>query len=99
MAACLNEMLEKRVAVITCDGRHVVGNLKGFDQKINIVLSDCHEREYTPEEEGVGVQKVPLGAQIIQGSNVCIIGELDVEDDEKIDFDSLTGQPIGPVSH
>ena len=98
MAACLNEMLERRVSVITCDGRHVVGNLKGFDQKINIVLSDCHEREYTPEV-GVGVQKVPLGAQIIQGSNVCVIGELDDAADEQIDFDTLTGQPIGPVSH
>jgi len=75
-----------------------LASLKGFDQKTNIVLCDCHEREY-PSDDGVGVQKVPLGAQIIQGSNVCIIGELDVAIDEQIDFDNLTGTAIGPVTH
>jgi U6 snRNA-associated Sm-like protein LSm8 len=97
MASTLNELVDKRVSVITCDGRQVIGILKGFDQKINIVLCDAHEREYTANV--AGVQKVPLGAQIIQGSNVCIIGELDVAADEQIDFDTLTGHPIAPVSH
>ena len=75
-----------------------MGVLKGFDQKINIVLCDAHEREYTADENA-GVQKVPLGAQIIQGSNVCIIGEMDVVADEQIDFSTLAGHPVGPVSH
>ena len=98
MASTLNSLVDKHVSVITCDGRHVVGILKGFDQKINIVLCDCHEREY-PSDDGVGVQKVPLGAQIIQGSNVCIIGEMDVENDEPIDFETLAGDAVGPVLH
>jgi U6 snRNA-associated Sm-like protein LSm8 len=98
MASTLNVLVDKCVSVITCDGRHIVGILKGFDQKTNIVLCDCHEREY-PSDDGVGVQKVPLGAQIIQGSNVCIIGELDVAVDEQLDFDAMVGEPVGPVLH
>ncbi len=98
MASELDKLVDKAVSVITNDGRHLVGTLKGFDQKINIVICDCHEREYSPEP-GVGVQQRPLGAQIVQGSNIAIIGELDAQLDAGLDLDTLAGHPIPPVSH
>lgn len=98
MAAEIQKLVEKTVSVITSDGRHLVGTLKGYDQKINIVLCDCHEREYSPQA-GVGVRKQPLGAQIVQGSNICIIGELDATLDGQLDLESLQGNSIPPVTH
>lgn len=49
------------------DGRSIVGLLKGFDQLVNIVLEDSHERVYS---EAAGVDKIPLGLYIIRGDNV-----------------------------
>ena len=98
MAAEIQQLIEKTVSVITADGRHLVGTLKGYDQKINIVLCNCHEREYSTED-GVGVHQQPLGAQIVQGSNICIIGELDAVLDAKLDLDNLQGERIPPVTH
>ena len=98
MAAESQKLVEKTVSVITADGRHLVGTLKGYDQKINIVLCDCHEREYSVED-GTGVRQQPLGAQIVQGSNICIIGEVDAELEAQLDLDTLQGEPIPPMTH
>lgn len=34
----LSEWIDKTVSVITNDGRNIIGNLKGFDQAVNIIL-------------------------------------------------------------
>ncbi len=43
------------------------GTLKGFDQTINLVLDECHERVYSAN---AGVEQVILGLYIIRGDNV-----------------------------
>lgn len=43
------------------------GTLKGFDQTINLILHDAHERVYSPD---AGVELVPLGLYVIRGDNV-----------------------------
>lgn len=40
------------------------GVLSGFDQKSNVVLSDCAERIYSLDE---GVEEVPLGVYLLKG--------------------------------
>ena len=45
----------------------VQGRLKGFDQCINIILEDSHERVYSSSEP---VEKVPLGLYVIRGQNM-----------------------------
>ncbi len=45
----------------------VQGTLKGFDQTINLIMDECHERVYTAT---AGVEQVPLGLYIVRGDNV-----------------------------
>lgn len=45
------------------------GTLKGYDQAINLVLDDSHERVYS---SNAGVEQVPLGLYIIRGDNVYV---------------------------
>lgn len=44
----------------------MVGTLKGYDQVINIILSDCEERVYSSK----GVEIVHLGLYVIRGDDV-----------------------------
>jgi len=44
------------------------GVLAGFDQKSNIVLSNCTERVYSLED---GVEEVPLGLYLVKGETMC----------------------------
>ena len=48
--------------------------MKGFDQTINIVLEECHERVFSMNE---GVQQVVLGLYIVRGDNIVLLGEID----------------------
>ena len=65
----LQEWMDKTVSVITSDGRNIIGTLKGFDQTINLILEQSHERIYS-EDRGV-VQNV-LGLYIIRYSSSCL---------------------------
>jgi small nuclear ribonucleoprotein (snRNP)-like protein len=42
----LETFVNKMISVITGDGRNIVGLMRGFDQTVNIVLQDSHERVY-----------------------------------------------------
>jgi U6 snRNA-associated Sm-like protein LSm8 len=41
MATLVEKLIEKTVNVITNDGRNFIGTLRSFDQKTNIILSEC----------------------------------------------------------
>ena len=82
MTSSLQSMENRVISVITGDGRSIVGLLKvvsvhyltrfrfqGFDQLINLVLEDAHERVYS---ENAGVEQIPLGLYIIRGENVYV---------------------------
>ena len=47
-SAALEGYVNRLVSVITADGRNFVGTLKGFDQVINLILEDTHERVFSP---------------------------------------------------
>ena len=96
MAATLESYINRSVLVITGDGRVIVGTLKGFDQTINIVLDDSHERVFSTAE---GVDRVNLGLYIVRGDNVATIGEVDTELDRKLDMTKLKAEPLNPVVH
>ncbi|KAF4521448.1 hypothetical protein B566_EDAN010605 [Ephemera danica] len=96
MATGLESYVNHTVSIITQDGRNFVGTLKGFDQTINLILDESHERVYST---GSGVEQVVLGLHIIRGDNVAIIGELDDETDSRLDLASIRAEPLGPVIH
>ena len=43
------------------------GTLKGFDQTINLILDESHERVFSSSQ---GVEQVILGLYIVRGDNV-----------------------------
>ena len=43
--------------------------------------------------------KEELGLYIIRGDNVSVIGEIDKELENKIDYNTLYGEKIKPVKH
>ena len=52
------------------------GTLKGYDQTVNIVLENSHERVYSSSS---GVEQVPLGLYIIRGDNMSVLATVVLE--------------------
>lgn len=96
MASSLEGYLNHLVTVITADGRTIVGTLKGFDQTINLVLDESHERVYSSSS---GVEEVILGLYIVRGDNVAIVGEVDEDADKQLDLEHIKAEPLNAVSH
>jgi len=96
MSVALEPYVDEIVSVITCDGRNIVGYLRGFDQTVNLILDECHERIMSQNE---AVQQVPLGLYIIRGDNVAIVGEVDEDKDTALDFEKMRGTPLKPIVH
>ena len=57
MASSVESYVGHTVSVITADGRNIVGTLKGYDQTINIILDESHERVYS---QNAGVEQVSI---------------------------------------
>lgn len=58
-----------RLCVCVCGrvGSRTQGTLKGFDQTINLILDESHERVFSSSQ---GVEQVVLGLYIVRGDNV-----------------------------
>lgn len=96
MASGLEAYVNNTVSIITSDGRNFVGTLKGFDQTINIILDESHERVFSTT---AGIEQVVLGLHIIRGDNIAVIGQIDESIDSRLDFQAIRGEPLGPVVH
>ncbi|EFN82769.1 U6 snRNA-associated Sm-like protein LSm8 [Harpegnathos saltator] len=96
MASGLESYVNHTVSVITSDGRNFIGTLKGFDQTINIILDESHERVYSTTQ---GVEQVVLGLHIIRGDNIAIVGELDDEMDARLDLSAIRAEPLSSIVH
>ncbi|XP_043247883.1 U6 snRNA-associated Sm-like protein LSm8 [Colletes latitarsis] len=96
MASGLESYVNHTVSIITSDGRNFIGTLKGFDQTINIILDESHERVYSTTQ---GVEQVVLGLHIIRGDNVAIVGELDDEMDARLDLSGIRADPLSSIVH
>lgn len=94
--AGLESYVNNTVSIITSDGRNFVGTLKGFDQTINIILDESHERVFSTT---AGIEQIVLGLHIIRGDNIAVIGQIDEVLDSRLDFHTLRGEPLGPVVH
>ncbi|XP_063252808.1 LSM8 homolog, U6 small nuclear RNA associated isoform X1 [Prinia subflava] len=96
MTKCFLNEIPGTVAVITSDGRMIVGTLKGFDQTINLILDESHERVFSSSQ---GVEQVVLGLYIVRGDNVAVIGEIDEETDSALDLGNIRAEPLNSVVH
>lgn len=77
--------------IITSDGRTLTGLLRGVDQTTNVILSDAEERIFV---RGENVQIEPLGLYLLRGENIAIVGEVDKEIEDKINWENVTGDAI-----
>ena len=96
LMSALTDYLKKQVKILTLDGRIMHGTLSGFDHLQNLILTDSNERIYSADR---GVEVVELGVYLIRGDNVCVVGEVDVEEDAKIDMEVVRANAINPVDH
>ncbi|XP_050314800.1 U6 snRNA-associated Sm-like protein LSm8 [Anthonomus grandis grandis] len=96
MASGLDSFVNHTVSIITSDGRNFIGTLKGFDQTINIILDESHERVYSTT---TGIEQVMLGLHIIRGDNVAIIGQIDEDIDNRLNLTNIKAEPLNPVVH
>ncbi|XP_046841235.1 U6 snRNA-associated Sm-like protein LSm8 [Xenia sp. Carnegie-2017] len=94
MASSLESYVGHTVAVVTQDGRMIVGLLKGFDQTINLILDESHERVFSSTS---GVEQVILGLYIIRGDNIAVIGEIDDDTDSSLNMANIRADPLNPV--
>ncbi|KAF6738486.1 U6 snRNA-associated Sm-like protein LSm8 [Oryzias melastigma] len=90
------DVTPRSVAIVTSDGRMIVGTLKGFDQTINLILDESHERVFSSSQ---GVEQVVLGLYIVRGDNVAVIGEIDEETDSTLDLGNIRAEPLNSVVH
>uniref|UniRef100_A0AAV1V8F6 U6 snRNA-associated Sm-like protein LSm8 n=1 Tax=Peronospora matthiolae TaxID=2874970 RepID=A0AAV1V8F6_9STRA len=96
MAAYLQEMMDQTISVITNDGRNIIGVLKGFDQCVNVILSDSFERVFSLKEP---VEAVELGLYIVRGDNISVIGGVPDSIREQVLDDQTRAAPLKPLIH
>jgi len=95
----LQGYVNKKVVVLTSDSRTLVGTLLSCDQMTNLVLSQTIERIIRPPDDPEPSSEVPHGLYLIRGDNVAVVGLVDEELDDSIDWLQVRGAVIGGVKH
>ncbi|PVI03189.1 Sm-like ribonucleo protein [Periconia macrospinosa] len=95
----LNGYLNKKVSVLTQDGRSMVGTLLSCDGSMNMVLANAVERIIRPRDEDVPSEEVPLGLYVVRGDSVAVCGRVNEEIDSKINWAEVRGEVLGGTKH
>ncbi|KAL6718080.1 U4/U6-U5 snRNP complex subunit LSM8 [Lecanora helva] len=95
----LQPYVNKKVLILTADGRTLVGTLLSCDQLTNLVLQDTTERVIRPADDPEESEEVSHGLYLIRGENVAICGLLDEQLDSEIDWAKVRGNIVGGVKH
>jgi len=62
-------------------------------------LKDTVERIIRPHDDDEASTQVSLGLYLVRGDNVCVIGLVDEELDESIDWTKVKGETFGGTKH
>ncbi|PVU99362.1 hypothetical protein BB559_000788 [Furculomyces boomerangus] len=89
----LLDLVDKRIHVTLRDGKKIVGILRSFDQYGSLVVQDAVERIYVSGAYG----NIDRGIFIIRGENIVLLGELDEDEEEKLESLDLIQLPIEEV--
>ncbi|KAI9767202.1 MAG: hypothetical protein M1840_005802 [Geoglossum simile] len=95
----LQPYINKKVLVLTSDGRTLTGTLLSCDQLTNLVLNRTVERIIRPHDDPEPSSEVAHGLYLIRGDNVAVCGLVDEELDQSIDWEKVRGEVIGVVKH
>ena len=85
------------VLILTHDGRTLTGKLMGHDQTTNVILASTVERIFSTPDSEEPSQEVDHGLYLIRGDNVALLGLVDEEADEEIDWTQVKAPPLGPM--
>ncbi|MCJ1312448.1 hypothetical protein MMC25_006122 [Agyrium rufum] len=95
----LQPYVDKKVLIITTDGRTLTGTLLSCDQLTNVVLGQTIERVIRPSDDEEASSEVSHGLYLIRGENVVVCGLVDEEMDASIDWTKVRGSVIGGTKH
>ncbi|KAI9698987.1 MAG: hypothetical protein M1836_003176 [Candelina mexicana] len=95
----LQPYVNRRVLVLTADGRTLTGILLSCDQLTNLVLNDTVERIVRPADDPEPSSATHHGLYLIRGDNVVVCGLMDEELDATIDWEKVRGDVIGGIKH
>ncbi|MCJ1431363.1 hypothetical protein MMC27_000714 [Xylographa pallens] len=95
----LQPFVNKKVLILTADGRTLIGMLLSCDQLTNLVLGATVERVIRPPDDEEPSVEVSHGLYVIRGENVAVCGLVDEELDASIDWEKVRGSVIGGVRH
>ena len=87
----IEKLLNKKVQVISNEGKIFLGELISYDSSINIILNNTIERIFS-EKNKVIEQK--MGLFMLRGDNVAIISEIDQDLEKKIDYSKIKGNKL-----
>ena len=92
----VQSLVGKEVSVLTNDGTHLVGTLRGVDKVTNLVLANTHERIYSVHAP---VVVNPLGLYILRGDNCMCIGTENAEVAATVELNKIRAAPLKPLKH
>ncbi|KAJ5752910.1 hypothetical protein N7520_009827 [Penicillium odoratum] len=90
----LQPYINKKVLILTVDGRTLLGNLLSTDQLTNLVLTETVERIIRTPEDDEPSSQIEHGLYLIRGDNVVACGEVDEKIDADIDWTKVKGEVI-----
>ncbi|KAJ5097243.1 hypothetical protein N7456_007964 [Penicillium angulare] len=90
----LQHYINKKVLILTVDGRTLLGILLSTDQLTNLVLTETVERIIRTPEDDEPSSQVEHGLYLIRGDNVVLCGEVDDKIDADIDWSKVKGEVI-----
>ncbi|KAJ4418141.1 U4/U6-U5 snRNP complex subunit LSM8 [Neurospora sp. IMI 360204] len=98
-AGLVNSYLNKKVCIITVDGRTLVGTLISVDMSTNVFLQRAVERVIRSPDDDEPSAEIELGTHMIRGDTVCLVGLVDEPLDASIDWTKVKGATIGTTKH
>lgn len=63
------------------------------------VLGQATERVIRTQDDDEPSEEVPLGLYLVRGDNVCLVGLVDEQLDESIDWTKVKGAAVGTTKH
>ncbi|MEN2498233.1 MAG: hypothetical protein MHMPM18_002539 [Marteilia pararefringens] len=110
MAAYLDKLVNRRVQLLTCDGRIIIVilricvSLSQLFPKINLyegILRSFDQMQNLILDKSIerifsltGVEINDLGVYIVRGENMCMVGEVEENIDRVIDYSKIAIDPI-----
>ncbi|CAH1258698.1 U6 snRNA-associated Sm-like protein LSm1 [Branchiostoma lanceolatum] len=84
--ASLIEEIDKKLLVVLRDGRTLIGFLRSIDQFANLVLHKTIERIHVGKQYG----DIPRGIFVVRGENVVLLGEIDLDNENKLPLQQVS---------